>query len=213
MLSKHILKCPNSIIQILNNHINAFLFYFFFVVKHIFWLIIYLFIYFCVHLLHLNFVLFVTGIRRQVDDHHALDILDCLCGKIRDFNYLQLGRASAYEAMLEATKHGIVEFIDKMKVVHPCLLLAIDSESRGIFSYAILYRRVKIFNLIYGLEETREHITSLKDKFHNNLLHLAGMPAPPSELVRRSGAALQMQRELQWFQVIISHFICLKYFG
>ncbi|XP_030967475.1 ankyrin repeat-containing protein ITN1-like isoform X1 [Quercus lobata] len=104
--------------------------------------------------------------------------------------------------MLEATKHGIVEFIEKMKVVRPCLLLAIDSDSRGIFSYAILYRRVKIFNFIYGLEETREHITSLKDKFNNNLLHLAGMPAPPSELVRRSGAALQMQRELQWFQAV-----------
>lgn len=163
-----------------------------------------------VHLLHLNFVLFVTGIRRKVDNHHAVKILDCLCEKIKDLDNSQLGRASAYEAMLEATKHGIVEFIEKMKVDCPRLLLSIDSDSRGIFSYAILHRRVKIFNFIYGLEEPRGHITSLKDKFNNNLLHLAGMPAPPSELVRRSGAALQMQRELQWFQVIFSHFICLN---
>ena len=36
----------------------------------------------------------------------------------------------------------------------------------------------------------------------NNLLHEAGMSAPSTSLDHIAGAALQMQRELQWFKVI-----------
>lgn len=39
--------------------------------------------------------------------------------------------------------------------------------------------------------------------FHNNILHFAGKLSPASQLDCVSGAALQMQRELQWFKVIL----------
>lgn len=39
------------------------------------------------------------------------------------------------------------------------------------------------------------------DNFSNNILRLAGNLAPKDQLNRVSGAALQMQRELQWFKV------------
>ena len=43
-----------------------------------------------------------------------------------------------------------------------------------------------------------------------NLLHLAGQLAPIHKLNLVSGAALQMQRELQWFQVNIFLYIYIK---
>ena len=43
-------------------------------------------------------------------------------------------------------------------------------------------------------------ITSI-DNSGNNMLHMAGFLAPSSQLSRIPGAALQMQRELQWFKV------------
>ncbi|KOM45500.1 hypothetical protein LR48_Vigan06g080600 [Vigna angularis] len=40
------------------------------------------------------------------------------------------------------------------------------------------------------------------DKFGNNLLHLAAHLGPLSDLNLRPGAALQMQREIQWFKAV-----------
>lgn len=40
------------------------------------------------------------------------------------------------------------------------------------------------------------------DNFSNNILRLAGNLAPKDQLNRVSGAALQMQRELQWFKEV-----------
>ena len=156
---------------------------------------------------------FVPGIKKiygQKQTHaQALEILLCFCRKISGFDESQLQKASAYEAMLEAAKHGIVEFIIEMTRVCPDLLWVVDEDLRGIFSHAILCRREKIFNYIFQLKGSRQLVTSHIDAFDNNMLHLAGMLAPSSELDRRPGAALQMQRELQWFKVFIplAHFI------
>lgn len=134
----------------------------------------------------------------------ALEILLCFCRKISGFDESQLQKASAYKAMLEAAKYGIVEFIIEMTRVSPDLLWVVDEDSRGIFSHATLCRREQIFNYIFQLKGSRQVVTSHIDAFDNNMLHLAGMLAPSSELDRRSGAALQMQRELQWFKAVQS---------
>ncbi|CAA2984573.1 Hypothetical predicted protein [Olea europaea subsp. europaea] len=44
-----------------------------------------------------------------------------------------------------------------------------------------------------------------RDTFKNSYLHLAAKLSPHSQLERISGAALQMQRELQWFNVVDEH--------
>ncbi|KAF3967832.1 hypothetical protein CMV_008219 [Castanea mollissima] len=104
----------------------------------------------------------IKKIYSQKQTHaQALEILLCFCRKISGFDESQLQKASAYEAMLEAAKHGIVEFIIEMTRVSPDLLWVVDEDLRG-------------------------------------------MLAPSSELDRRPGAALQMQRELQWFKAVES---------
>ncbi|KAJ9558172.1 hypothetical protein OSB04_012786 [Centaurea solstitialis] len=56
-------------------------------------------------------------------------------------------------------------------------------------------------NINYQKYPTHLHRTST-DKDGNNLLHLAAQIAPIHKLHIVSGAALQMQRELQWFQEV-----------
>ncbi|GLT33971.1 hypothetical protein SLA2020_085210 [Shorea laevis] len=68
---------------------------------------------------------------------------------------------------------------------------------------AIKHRQENIFNLLCGThEEWRFRILNDTDENDNNMLHVAGEIAPPSQLARISGTALQMQRELQWFKEV-----------
>ena len=105
-------------------------------------------------------------------------------------------------AILRAVKGGISEFVFDIVKANPDLVWSHDEKSRSIFSVAVQYRHAKIFSLIYGLD-IKNSLTSSADSFYgNNLLHMAGMSAPSTSLNDIPGAALQMQRELQWFKVI-----------
>ncbi|KAG5059097.1 hypothetical protein GLYMA_01G013300v4 [Glycine max] len=161
-----------------------------------------------VYLLFQNYILlkFSSGIKElyeQKKTHHlVLKILKCLCERISDYKESQLQEASAYDAMLQAATLGITEYIDAMRKANPDLLWAIDKNKRGIFSHAILNRRKDVFRLINRVNGRKEIIKCRADAFGNNLLHLAAYLGPSSDLDRRSGAALQLQRELQWFKAV-----------
>uniref|UniRef100_A0A6N2M0L2 PGG domain-containing protein n=1 Tax=Salix viminalis TaxID=40686 RepID=A0A6N2M0L2_SALVM len=69
---------------------------------------------------------------------------------------------------------------------------------------SIANRQEKVFNLRHGLEAYIESIVPHVDSSQNTMLHLAAKLSPPSQLARISGAALQMQRELQWYKEVES---------
>ncbi|GKU96822.1 hypothetical protein SLEP1_g10014 [Rubroshorea leprosula] len=106
------------------------------------------------------------------------------------------------DAMFEATKQGIVEFVvELLKVTQP--LIFHNDDRRHVFMIAIQYRQENIFNLLYSInEEWRAHFLNQTDRNGNNILHVAGEMAPPSRLARVSSPVLQMQRELQWFKEV-----------
>ena len=105
-------------------------------------------------------------------------------------------------AILRAIKEGIIEFVSDFVKGDPDYVWCKDENSTSIFSVAVQYRHAKIFSLIYGLE-VKSALTSTKDSSNeNNLLHKAGMLPPSTSINDIPGAALQMQRELQWFKVI-----------
>jgi len=85
-----------------------------------------------------------------------MGILSHFCRSIEEFDDLKLREASAYDAMLYGAQHGIVEFINAMRGANPDLLAAVDSCDRGIFSYAILYRKQNVFQLIHCLHGQRD---------------------------------------------------------
>ena len=104
--------------------------------------------------------------------------------------------------ILRAVKEGNFELVFGCLEADPLLLSSHDAKCTSIFSGAVEYRHAKIFSLIYCLD-MKNALAIVTDSFHgNNLLHVAGMLAPSTSLDRIAGAALQMQRELQWFKVI-----------
>jgi hypothetical protein len=135
--------------------------------------------------------------------------------RIQKFKESELREASAYDAMLQAAKHGNIEFIDAMRKANPDLLWAIDKNKRGIFSHAILNRQKVVFKLIHDttVNGRKEIVRCRVDAFGNSLLHLAGNLGPSADLHRRSGPALQMQREILWFKVSNScHIYSIHFF-
>uniref|UniRef100_A0A7N0TYJ1 PGG domain-containing protein n=1 Tax=Kalanchoe fedtschenkoi TaxID=63787 RepID=A0A7N0TYJ1_KALFE len=99
-----------------------------------------------------------------------------------------------------AARLGIHEFVSETLSASPELIWSFDDENRhSIFHIAVLDRHEKIFSIIGKMFTHKHPSAALKDKDENNILHLAGRLGPCSEV---SGAALHMQRELQWFKEV-----------
>ncbi|KAF5809526.1 putative ankyrin repeat-containing domain, PGG domain, ankyrin repeat-containing domain superfamily [Helianthus annuus] len=137
--------------------------------------------------------------KKLVNDE-ASNLLGRIFKEIRGMSDLELERMEIDKAVHNAIKHGIVEFVDELLTYNPDFIWRKDKRGRTIFSHAIILRQEKIFSLFYRLGPKKSIVASRHDIFHNNFLHLAAKLSPPAQLDRISGAALQMQRELQWYK-------------
>ncbi|KAJ6428813.1 hypothetical protein OIU84_020464 [Salix udensis] len=131
-------------------------------------------------------------------------ILQCMCKYISNLDYEELLEANIERAFECAVKEGMVEFIIELIKACPHLMNYSDDNLRNVFMSSIANRHENVFSLLYGLDASRATIVSLKDSSGNTLLHLVAKLSPPSQLARISGAALQMQRELQWYKEVES---------
>lgn len=122
-------------------------------------------------------------------------------GKLWEF----LGSPS--RLLFEAAKSGNVEFLVILIRSYPDLIWKVDDRNRSLFHVAALNRHESIFDIVYELGAIKDLIVAYKeDTSKYNLLHLVARLPPPDRLQVVSGAALQMQRELLWFKVRITHF-------
>ncbi|MFS7952951.1 putative ankyrin repeat-containing domain, PGG domain, ankyrin repeat-containing domain superfamily [Helianthus anomalus] len=141
--------------------------------------------------------------RKLVNDE-ASNLLGCIFMEIKGMKLLELERLEIDKAVHNAIKHGIVEFVEELLAYNPEFIWRKDKRGRTIFSHAIVLRHEKIFSLFYRLGTKKSIVASRHDIFQNNFLHLAAKLSPPAQLERVSGAALQMQRELQWYKEVES---------
>uniref|UniRef100_A0A5B7BBL7 PGG domain-containing protein n=1 Tax=Davidia involucrata TaxID=16924 RepID=A0A5B7BBL7_DAVIN len=133
----------------------------------------------------------------------AYKLLVCVCERMLYHDPSQFGTNKVYKAIVEATRNGIVEFISEIIKTYPYIAWKFDDDGRRIFNYAILHRQEKIFNLLYGMGGKKKILAKKTDKDGNNMLHQVALTLhASSQLGRISGAALQMQRELQWFKEV-----------
>ena len=130
------------------------------------------------------------------------ELLSQMKDQILISNTQQRTTGRVYGAIRRAIKEGIFEFVFDIVKADPQLVWSRDENSTSIFSVAVQYRHAKIFSLIYGLDVKSALISFIDSSKKNNLLHKAGMSAPSTSINDIPGAALQMQRELQWFKVI-----------
>ncbi|GKV29680.1 hypothetical protein SLEP1_g38585 [Rubroshorea leprosula] len=73
-----------------------------------------------------------------------------------------------------------------------------------MFTCAVTNRQEKVAQFLRELgASSDENIVNFIDEDGNNVLHMAARVASHSKLSHISGAALQLQSELRWFQVFI----------
>ncbi|KAI3862150.1 hypothetical protein MKW92_020630 [Papaver armeniacum] len=105
-----------------------------------------------------------------------------------------------------AIKHGIIEFIAECLEKNSNLIWERISGERMIET-AITERKEMILNLLCETADKLQEkidLVSRTDLEKNTILHYAARLAPFAQLSLVSGAALQMQREMQWFRGVES---------
>lgn len=133
----------------------------------------------------------------------TLQLIKRLCAEVAGLDYSSA--ASIFDPpIILAAISGISELVEEILESFPPAIWSRNQEGHNIFLLAVENRRENIFNILYQMSEHKQLATQLRDIKRNNILHLAGKLAPPARLTLVSGAALQMQRELQWYKVIIS---------
>ncbi|MFS8008198.1 putative ankyrin repeat-containing domain, PGG domain, ankyrin repeat-containing domain superfamily [Helianthus anomalus] len=106
-------------------------------------------------------------------------------------------------AVSTAVKTGIFELIKVCVETYPDIVWYED-EGFYLLLSAIRYRQEKVFNLVYQM--TGHKVFAATANLNgDNPLHLAARLSPLPRLKTVSGAALQMQRELQWFKEVEKH--------
>ncbi|RZC51452.1 hypothetical protein C5167_019874 [Papaver somniferum] len=76
-------------------------------------------------------------------------------------------------------------------------------DGKSHLGFAIDQRCENVYNMLVSGNKSRMHAwTCRKDSSANTILHFAAKLAPPHKLISISGAALKMQRELQWFKEV-----------
>ncbi|KAL7096092.1 hypothetical protein ACP275_10G061700 [Erythranthe tilingii] len=139
---------------------------------------------------------------KKMMHHQALELVKCLCKQMGSLNYTEA--APIYrEAMITAARLGIHEVIEVIVEAFPAAIYNRHATTKHfIFHLAAQNRCEKVYNLIYQTSGHKHQYADAKDSSGNTLLHLAAGLAPPHKLNLVSGAALQMQRELQWFKEV-----------
>ncbi|KAH7841908.1 hypothetical protein Vadar_022280 [Vaccinium darrowii] len=153
----------------------------------------------------LTYVPPIESVRKiKLIHHQALKLVKCLCEEVVKIDYPNAAEIFT-EPLRNATCLGIHEIVEEILESFPSGIHLRSEKNQSLFHLAIVYRREKVFNLIYQMEEDRRAFLSIPDASTNNALHSAGNLALQQQLLLRAsaaGAALQMQRELQWFKEV-----------
>lgn len=152
---------------------------------------------------HLSFLnLGIERINEMKESHiKAHRFLKLVCEKISAMVKDERWTVAAGRSLIYGTMKGNKEFVVEMIKSNPHLVREFQAEYKNIFQLSVQHRNSKIFNLIYGMDDRKKMMLSEKDIQSNTVLHVAGALSPSDELSKVSGAALKMQREIQWYKV------------
>ncbi|KAL1551471.1 hypothetical protein AAHA92_19313 [Salvia divinorum] len=147
----------------------------------------------------------VPGINRfhkkEVMRAQAITLVRCLCKHMESLDYedaLHIYR----DTMLTAAESGNHVVVEEIVGTFPLAIHSRNSCDQNFLHLAVKSRCEKVFNLMYQSSNYRHHYSDKLDNCGNSILHLAAHLAPPHKLNSVSGAALQMQREIQWFKEV-----------
>ncbi|KVG51525.1 Ankyrin repeat-containing protein [Cynara cardunculus var. scolymus] len=130
----------------------------------------------------------------------AKRVLQLVCYKIHMLTLLGTPHPYYDKPILEAAIKNADNVFTCILIYSPEAIKSRHENGYDIFQLAVIHRSDKIYNRLYLIGEDKNRYRTIKDSSENNMLHLAGRSAPSQVLKRRTGAALQLQRELQWFE-------------
>ncbi|KAD5961895.1 hypothetical protein E3N88_13368 [Mikania micrantha] len=146
--------------------------------------------------------------KKKVMHTQALQLLRFICGEIAKLDSKRI-RDLIGQPLQAAAAMGNVEVVEEILISIPDAIYLVNANKHGVFQIAISNRKANVFNLIYQITTQRHLLLDQIDTSYNNALHLAanmvgGTKDETTYDLRSSapGAALQMQRELQWFKVV-----------
>ncbi|XP_071729601.1 uncharacterized protein [Rutidosis leptorrhynchoides] len=142
---------------------------------------------------------------KKKDWNEATNVLRLVCHEIDMLEFSGTHHPYFTRPLLEAACQNAYKVINEILHTSPEAIHGTDKSGYDIFQLAIIHRSEKIYNLIYDFGERKNIYRTIEDSSKNNILHLASRLAPSHELNRRRGAALQLQRELQWREEVKKH--------
>ena len=135
-------------------------------------------------------------------DESIKELLHHMCEVLAGLNFQQLENGKVIEAIVIAVKQGRVEFVTEILKAFPELAWHVEKTTgRNIFMLAVLYRHDEVFRFLCE-SPAKYSILAEVDFDSNSILHIAVMLEPSARPIKTPGAALLMQREVQWFKVI-----------
>ncbi|XP_009343383.3 uncharacterized protein LOC103935349 [Pyrus x bretschneideri] len=133
----------------------------------------------------------------------SLEVLQGMCKMTEGLSLKQMQGSSVQTALFKAVEHGNDEFLRQLFTANILALGIYDENARGMFQFSIECRQEKVYNFFHDFIRVMNVRTESRvDKFNNTLLHSAARLSPPAQLKHVQCAALQMQRELQWFKEV-----------
>ncbi|TXG68631.1 hypothetical protein EZV62_003566 [Acer yangbiense] len=143
----------------------------------------------------------------QLKHECAVELVNHVCTQLSNMSFQEIDDFLTdpdSNILDSAIKCGIEEIVRTLLLQFPDLIDILVWSNRNILQAAIEYRQENIVNVIKEISTTTtKRLGSYFIESKGVTLHLAGKLAPAFKLFSVSGAALQMQRELQWFKVSI----------
>ncbi|KAL0333702.1 UNVERIFIED_CONTAM: hypothetical protein Sangu_1526400 [Sesamum angustifolium] len=135
----------------------------------------------------------------------ALKLVKRLCKEIELLSFAEANDIYL-DAMLIAAQLGIHEVAEEIIEAFPSSIYFVTPDSRQLLIHvAVENRSEHVYNLICQMGDHKYFHSDVRDINRNNLLHFAAKRAPSHKLNEISGAALQMQQEIQWYKEVESY--------
>ncbi|KAI9161346.1 hypothetical protein LWI28_016566 [Acer negundo] len=154
-------------------------------------------------------ITFIKVVRNKKLKHEcAVELVNHVCTQLFSLSLrrMEYFPPDSIDFMGNAVANGIEEIVWTLLQHFPEMICSSSIlPDRNIFQIAIEYRQEKIVNILKEISPiaTKNLPSSTRNtESLRNSLHLAGELAPAFKLFSVSGAALQMQRELQWFKEV-----------
>ncbi|KAL8505211.1 hypothetical protein ACS0TY_016433 [Phlomoides rotata] len=135
----------------------------------------------------------------------ALELVKCLCKNIQDRLCDDSEAKRIYsDAMIEAIDAGTSEAIHIILKTFPeTVITTLRDREAYTFGLGVEKRCEIVFHLIFQTScLNRRRYLENSDFEKNNILHRTALLAPQHKLNLVAGAALQMQREMQWYKEV-----------